>query len=251
MPYQHHLSPWHHPNYLRFPTTTTVSPPSQTVERNTGRVLFTNLEKRLCISHRPSTRSKIARWLLLLEDATGRYEIMSACHGNQRLDETKIGLEIPTLYLRREEQTFFPHEVWGRSMDASDTTRSEVRALRSTILAQQTEIVALRATDRPRQAQLVETLILMSTLTVGHDVAYAMTWTDLKKKMTDKYCPRGEIKKLEAEMFPEELDKIERYVCGFPDMIHGSVVASRPKIMQEAIEIATELMDKKIRTFAE
>ncbi|GJS46741.1 hypothetical protein Tco_0596862 [Tanacetum coccineum] len=36
--------------------------------------------------------------------------------------------------------------------------------------------------------------------TVGHDVAYAMTWTDLKKKMTDKYCPRVEIKKLEAEL---------------------------------------------------
>nr|GEW80596.1 hypothetical protein [Tanacetum cinerariifolium] len=38
---------------------------------------------------------------------------------------------------------------------------------------------------------------------------------------------------------------------GLPDMIHGSVVASKPKMMQEAIEIATELMDKKIRTFAE
>ncbi|GKC20030.1 hypothetical protein Tco_1022180 [Tanacetum coccineum] len=36
--------------------------------------------------------------------------------------------------------------------------------------------------------------------TVGHDVAYAMTWTNLKKKMTDKYCPRGEVKKLEGEM---------------------------------------------------
>nr|GFD42397.1 hypothetical protein [Tanacetum cinerariifolium] len=34
-------------------------------------------------------------------------------------------------------------------------------------------------------------------------------------------------------------------------MIHGSVVASKPKMMQEAIEIAIELMDKKIRTFAE
>ncbi|GKA32844.1 reverse transcriptase domain-containing protein [Tanacetum coccineum] len=115
-------------------------------------------------------------------------------------------------------------------------------------------------------------------LTVGHDVAYAMTWTDLKKKMTNKYCPRAEIKKLEAElwnlkvkgtdvigynqrfqelallcvrMFPKESDKIERYVDGFPDMIHESVVASKPKTMQEAIEIATELMDKKIRTFAE
>nr|GEW07456.1 hypothetical protein [Tanacetum cinerariifolium] len=37
-------------------------------------------------------------------------------------------------------------------------------------------------------------------LTLGHDVAYAMTWETLKKKMTDKYCPRGEIKKLETEL---------------------------------------------------
>ncbi|GJZ19140.1 reverse transcriptase domain-containing protein [Tanacetum coccineum] len=54
--------------------------------------------------------------------------------------------------------------------------------------------------------------------TVGHDIAYAVTWTDLKKKMTDK-------------MFFEESDKIEKYVGGLPDMIHGSVMASRPKTM--------------------
>ncbi|GKC50715.1 putative reverse transcriptase domain-containing protein [Tanacetum coccineum] len=34
-------------------------------------------------------------------------------------------------------------------------------------------------------------------------------------------------------------------------MIHRSVVASKPKTMQDAVEIATKLMDKKIRTFAE
>nr|GEW11706.1 reverse transcriptase domain-containing protein [Tanacetum cinerariifolium] len=33
------------------------------------------------------------------------------------------------------------------------------------------------------------------------NVAYAMTWVDLKKKMTDKYCPRGEMKKLESELW--------------------------------------------------
>ncbi|GKG58989.1 hypothetical protein Tco_0602698, partial [Tanacetum coccineum] len=53
---------------------------------------------------------------------------------------------------------------WGRSMDASDTARSEVRALRTTILAQQTKITALRAADRARQTQLMQTLRLMSTL---------------------------------------------------------------------------------------
>ncbi|GJR60387.1 reverse transcriptase domain-containing protein, partial [Tanacetum coccineum] len=113
---------------------------------------------------------------------------------------------------------------------------------------------------------------------VGHDVAYAMTWTELKKKMTDKDRPRNEIKKLEAElwnlkvkgidvigynqrfqelallcvrMFPEESDKVERYVGGLPDMIYGSVVASKPKTMQEATVMATELMDKKISTITE
>nr|GEZ62082.1 reverse transcriptase domain-containing protein [Tanacetum cinerariifolium] len=37
--------------------------------------------------------------------------------------------------------------------------------------------------------------------TLGHDVAYAMTWEILKKKLTDKYCPKGEIKKLEIELW--------------------------------------------------
>ncbi|GKB77801.1 putative reverse transcriptase domain-containing protein [Tanacetum coccineum] len=113
---------------------------------------------------------------------------------------------------------------------------------------------------------------------VGYDVAYAMTWTNLKKKMTDKHCPRGEVKKLEGEMwnlkvkgtdvvgynqrfqelalmcarmFLEGSNKIEKYFGGLPDMIHRSVMASKPKTMQDAIEFATKLIDKKIRTFAE
>ncbi|GKB42395.1 putative reverse transcriptase domain-containing protein [Tanacetum coccineum] len=52
-------------------------------------------------------------------------------------------------------------------------------------------------------------------------------------------------------MFPEESDKIEKYVGGLPDIIHGSVMASKQKTMQDAVEFATELMDKKIRTFVE
>ncbi|GJR96276.1 putative reverse transcriptase domain-containing protein [Tanacetum coccineum] len=114
--------------------------------------------------------------------------------------------------------------------------------------------------------------------TVGNDIAYAMTWTKLEKKMTDKYYPRTKIKKLEVElwelkvkgtdvigynqrfqelallcgrMFPVESNKIEKYVGGLPDMIHGSVVASKPKTMQEATEMAIEVMDKRIRTFAD
>ncbi|GJU43320.1 hypothetical protein Tco_1200586 [Tanacetum coccineum] len=47
--------------------------------------------------------------------------------------------------LLMEREARISREAWGWSMDASDTTRSKVRALRTTILAQQTEIAALRA----------------------------------------------------------------------------------------------------------
>ncbi|GKB80550.1 putative reverse transcriptase domain-containing protein [Tanacetum coccineum] len=52
-------------------------------------------------------------------------------------------------------------------------------------------------------------------------------------------------------MFPGESNKIKRYVGVLPDMIHESVVASKPKIIQEATEMAIEVMDKRIRTFAD
>ncbi|GJX54332.1 putative reverse transcriptase domain-containing protein [Tanacetum coccineum] len=293
-----------------------------------------------------------------------------------------------------EEEARLSRAAWARSMDACDQVHSEGMSLRTTVMAQQSEIVELRAADQRRQtmtelqrqqgpakdpaepelpeeakeayrttrtrpvtatpppvtttpppvtdpttttsvtsAQLqamidegvnagteslvdldqngskkwferMETVFRISNCTVENqvkfatctlmgialtwwnshvrtvtnDVAYAMTWTDLKKKMTTKYCPRNEIKKIEAEMwnlkvkgtdvvaynqrfqelallcdrmFPEETDKIERYVGGMPDLIYSSVVASKPKTMQEAIEMATELMDRRINTFAE
>ncbi|GJT14319.1 reverse transcriptase domain-containing protein [Tanacetum coccineum] len=102
--------------------------------------------------------------------------------------------------------------------------------------------------------------------------------TEGVKMIIDKYCPRSEIKKLEIEiwnlkfkgtnvvsytqrfqelalmcgrMFSEESDVVEKYFSGLPKMIQGSVMASKPKTMQDAIEFATELMDQKIRTFAD
>nr|GEV67205.1 hypothetical protein [Tanacetum cinerariifolium] len=107
---------------------------------------------------------------------------------------------------------------------------------------------------------------------VGHDAAYGMSWKTLMKMMTDKYCPRVEIKKIEIEiwnlkvkgtdvvsytqhfrelallcvrMFHEESDQVEKYVGGLPDMIQESVMASKPMTMQEAIEIAKDMMDQK------
>ncbi|GJX37903.1 putative reverse transcriptase domain-containing protein [Tanacetum coccineum] len=76
---------------------------------------------------------------------------------------------------------------------------------------------------------------------------------NLKVKGTDvmSYNQRfQELVLMYDRMFPEESDVVKKYVSGLPDMIHGSVKASKPKIMQKAIEFATELMDKKVPTIA-
>ncbi|GJV82372.1 putative reverse transcriptase domain-containing protein [Tanacetum coccineum] len=78
-------------------------------------------------------------------------------------------------------------------------------------------------------------------MTVTHDKLEAELW-NLKVIGTDvvKYNQRfQELALLCVRMFPEGSDKIERYVGGLPDMIHGNIVASKPKTMQEAIEMAT------------
>ncbi|GJZ79935.1 putative reverse transcriptase domain-containing protein [Tanacetum coccineum] len=108
--------------------------------------------------------------------------------------------------------------------------------------------------------------------------AYAMAWEVLKKKMTDKYFPQGEIKKLEidlwnlkvkgndvpayTERFQEltlictkfvtnKIEKVDKYISGLPDNIYGNVKSTRPKTLDETIELANDLMDQKLCTYAE
>ncbi|GJW46832.1 DNA-directed DNA polymerase [Tanacetum coccineum] len=80
----------------------------------------------------------------------------------------------------------------------------------------------------------------------GCDKLVMILLTDLKVKGIDltSYTQRfQELALLCRRMFLE-------YVGGLTDMIHGSVMASKPKTMQGVIEISTELMDKKISTLA-
>nr|GEW84325.1 hypothetical protein [Tanacetum cinerariifolium] len=108
--------------------------------------------------------------------------------------------------------------------------------------------------------------------------AYAMTWEVLKKKMTDKYCQQGELKKLEIELWnlkvngndvptytnrfqeltlictkfvANENEKIDKYISGIPDNIYGNVKSSKPRTLDETIKLKNDLMDQKLRTYAE
>ncbi|GKC12703.1 hypothetical protein Tco_1009485 [Tanacetum coccineum] len=61
---------------------------------------------------------------------------------------------------------------------------------------------------------------------IGIEAAYAMKWIELIKLMTEVYCPRNKIQNMEAEMVPDEEDKVERFIGGLPDNIQGNVIAA-------------------------
>ncbi|GJW14545.1 hypothetical protein Tco_0018678 [Tanacetum coccineum] len=80
--------------------------------------------------------------------------------------------------------------------------------------------------------------------------AYSMNWKVLKKKMTDKYCPQ-ELTQICTKFIANETEKVDKYISGLPDNIYGNVKSARPKTLDETIELANDLMDQKLRTYAE
>ncbi|GJW90292.1 reverse transcriptase domain-containing protein [Tanacetum coccineum] len=108
--------------------------------------------------------------------------------------------------------------------------------------------------------------------TIGTDAAFAMSWRELMKLMTEVYCPTSEVQNIETElwnltmknidlaaytqrfqeltmlctkMVHEEVDQVERYIGGLPDNIQGNVIAAEPTRLQDAVRIANNLMDQK------
>ncbi|GJZ67666.1 putative reverse transcriptase domain-containing protein, partial [Tanacetum coccineum] len=183
-------------------------------------------------------------------------EILVDMPGAPTTDETKLGRRM-TNFVTTVRQVYLWRERLGSLERLGDDPWTLTQM--TEFQGQQGSAKGLTQPDAPEEAGVTTALAARDANTNGVDSHNSRTGvrrneqaTQLKKKMTDKYCLRTEIKKLEVElMFLEESDKIERYVGGLPDMIYKSVVASKPKTMQEATKIATELMDKRIRTFAE
>nr|GEU92262.1 reverse transcriptase domain-containing protein [Tanacetum cinerariifolium] len=104
--------------------------------------------------------------------------------------------------------------------------------------------------------------------------AYKITWSEFKKLLIKKYCPRIEVKKMEDEFYNltvkendlntyvrifQELavlcpimvsnseKMMEVFIGGLPLSIEGNVTASKPQTLEEAINIAKRLMDQILR----
>ncbi|GJR93716.1 reverse transcriptase domain-containing protein [Tanacetum coccineum] len=106
---------------------------------------------------------------------------------------------------------------------------------------------------------------------MGIEQANQITWTELKRLLTNKYCPRTEIRKMEEELYnlivkgndlkpyvrrfqelttlcpnmvPNNDKLLEPFIGGLPRSIEGNVTASKPQTLEEAINIAQRLMDQ-------
>ncbi|GJW57177.1 hypothetical protein Tco_0103908 [Tanacetum coccineum] len=53
-----------------------------------------------------------------------------------------------------------------------------------------------------------------------------------------------------TKMVPKEEDQGERFIGGLPDNIKGNVIAAEPTRLQDAIRIANNLMDQKLKGYA-
>ncbi|GJT02852.1 reverse transcriptase domain-containing protein [Tanacetum coccineum] len=106
---------------------------------------------------------------------------------------------------------------------------------------------------------------------IGIDRANRITWTELRRLLTNKYCPRTEVRKMEDELYNltikgndlktyirrfQELavlcpnvvtnteKLLEAFIGGLPRSIEGNVTASKPQTLEEATTITQRLMDQ-------
>nr|GEX28013.1 hypothetical protein [Tanacetum cinerariifolium] len=100
-------------------------------------------------------------------------------------------------------------------------------------------------TDAQIKALIIKELLMPWQNMTQAEAGMAMT-TMIQGVTEEDKCLLLELALLYGRMFPKEFDKVEKYVSGLLDMIQGSVMASKPKKMHDAIEFTTELMDQKI-----
>ncbi|GJX09243.1 hypothetical protein Tco_0199102 [Tanacetum coccineum] len=82
----------------------------------------------------------------------------------------------------------------------------------------------------------------------------ALTWWNGHVRGNDvaAYTQRfQELALMCTKFLADKTAKIEKYIGGLPNNIHGNVMSARPKTLDFAIELANDLMDQKLRTYAE
>ncbi|GKA74392.1 putative reverse transcriptase domain-containing protein [Tanacetum coccineum] len=85
--------------------------------------------------------------------------------------------------------------------------------------------------------------------TIRIKAAYAMSWAELMKLMTEVYCPRNEVQKMKTELWNLAVkgNDLTTYTRRFQEL--GNVIVAEPTKLQDVIRIANNLMDQKLKGY--
>nr|GEV14698.1 hypothetical protein [Tanacetum cinerariifolium] len=83
--------------------------------------------------------------------------------------------------------------------------------------------------------------------TLGPD-AYTMTWIRDNNILAYTNCFQ-ELALICTKFVSNEIEKVDKYISGLPDNIYRNVKSLKPKMLDETIELANDLMDQKLCTY--
>ncbi|GKC57526.1 putative reverse transcriptase domain-containing protein [Tanacetum coccineum] len=82
------------------------------------------------------------------------------------------------------------------------------------------------------------------------EAANRITWTEMKKLMTEEFCPAEEISRMEHELWNLK-KKIDAYIRGLTDNFKRAVISSKPASLNEAVCMAHALIEQKAQAQTE
>nr|GEV69809.1 reverse transcriptase domain-containing protein [Tanacetum cinerariifolium] len=180
----------------------------------------------------------------LLEDAQESRTHISqrVTMDSQRIDllmEDRIAHQETILIV--EEEAYTSRDAWAHSIGLSQAVHYELQTHR-----EQAEMAELRESDRRRQAQMVEILRVMGDMRrdMGDMQAELLALREQRRRVRQ---PGSDARVPDHHDASRDIDK---YISGLSDNIYRSVKASKPNTLDETIELANDLMDQKLRTYA-
>nr|GEU47091.1 putative reverse transcriptase domain-containing protein [Tanacetum cinerariifolium] len=179
------------------------------------------------------------------------------------VDSQRVNLLIEDMIAHQETIQIMEEEAYVHQEQMVETLRV-MGDMRREMGDMQAELLALREQSRELDSQegMLESLI--NKMLLGMLIITSRSLCKIKKleielwnlKVKENNVPAyterfQELTLICTKFVADETEKIDKYVSELPDNIYGGVKASKPKTLDETIELSNDLMDQKLRTYAE
>nr|GEU68484.1 reverse transcriptase domain-containing protein [Tanacetum cinerariifolium] len=198
----------------------------------------------------------------------GQYDFVDTVESGQGLihslghDARTIARAADRAEVRRRESKDFYTQLHDTQTDRIDI-RLEIDVVRGQRTAYETELHEVRQAYLSSEAQNKALFARLETLETHNSrmewqrqsaedliVRQMMRIHVLEARAQIDTCFQ-ELALMCTKFLVDETEKVDKYISGLPNNIHGNVMSIRPKTLDDVIELANDLMVLKLRTYAE